>query len=88
MNPTTTQITLTVLLFAQLKDRLGVDELLLSLPQGATARDVVDYLRRTAPALGDALAVSRVAVNCDYVSLDGAVHDHDEVVIVPPVSGG
>jgi molybdopterin synthase sulfur carrier subunit len=34
------------------------------------------------------LEVSRLAVNCEYVSADSELHDGDEVVVIPPVSGG
>ena len=83
----TTTMTVRVLSFAQLRDRLG-GEHVLSLPQGSSGHALINILRQRYPAAGPLLEVSRLAVNCDYVAEDVVLRDGDEVVIIPPVSGG
>ncbi len=81
-----------LLYFAWLRARIGRTEEIVDLP--AAVHDVAGLLAwlrsrdvRFAAALCD-LSVVRVAVNQDYVGLDHAVHDGDEVAIFPPVTGG
>ena len=81
-------IAVRVLLFAQLKDRFGADELSVSLPRGATGRDLLQQLIQQRPAVEGLLTVSRLAVNCDYTAAERVLEDGDEVVVIPPVSGG
>jgi molybdopterin synthase sulfur carrier subunit len=85
---TATGITVNVLLFAQLRNGFGGDELLASLPSGATGAELLAWLSQRNPKLAGLLDVSRLAVNCEYVSVDHRLQDGDEVVVMPPVSGG
>ena len=85
---TATGITVNVLLFAQLRDGFGADELAASLPSGATGAELLAWLSQRNPKLTGLLDVSRLAVNCEYVPPEQALHDADEVVVIPPVSGG
>lgn len=82
-----TSITIRLLCFAQLRD-LADAETAVALPSGATGRALLERLKRQYPRMGPLLKVSRLAVNCEYVSTDVELHDGDEVVIIPPVSGG
>jgi len=88
MSLTTATITVRVLCFAQLKDRLGEAELLLTVPAGATGRDVLRVLRERSPRAAPLLEVSRIAVNQAFVTEDATLHEQDEVAVIPPVSGG
>ena len=81
-------MTVRVLLFAQLRDRIGADELAASLPSGATGAELLAWLSQRSPKVEGLLGVSRLAVNCEYAALDHVLHDGDEVVVIPPVSGG
>ena len=81
-------ITVKVLCFAQLRDRIGDSEMAVPLPSGASSCDLLRVLQGRRPQVAPLLAVSRLAVNCAYVSGDVELHDGDEVVIIPPVSGG
>lgn len=83
-----TTMTVRVLLFAQLRDRIGADELAVSLPSGSTGADLMQWLSQRSPKVDGLLRVSRLAVNCEYVPFDRVLHDGDEVVVIPPVSGG
>ena len=81
-------MTIKLLCFAQLRDRLGDSEMAVSLPNGATGRDLLQVLKSRHPRMEPLLEVSRLAVNCEYVSADAELHDGDDVVVIPPVSGG
>lgn len=94
MSPSTAQpapaarIAARVLFFAQLRDRVGADELVVRLPTGSTGRDLVRWVSRHHPKAEGLLGVSRLAVHCEYVPLDTPLRDGDEVAVIPPVSGG
>jgi molybdopterin converting factor subunit 1 len=83
-----TTIAVKVLVFAQLKDRFGADELHVVLPYGSTGRDLMRWFAQRNPKAEALLEVSRLAVNSEYASLDHALQDGDEAVVIPPVSGG
>ncbi|MBI3088444.1 MAG: MoaD/ThiS family protein [Candidatus Omnitrophica bacterium] len=81
-------MTVKVLCLAQLRGRIGGSETAVPLPNGATGRDLLRLLKNRHPQVEPLLEVSRLAVNCEYVPADAELHDGDEVVIIPPVSGG
>jgi molybdopterin synthase catalytic subunit/molybdopterin converting factor small subunit len=72
-----------VRLFAGLRERVGMGENELELPEGARARDVWELLE-----LGSEPAGLAYAVNRQYVDRDHGLEDGDELAIIPPVSGG
>ena len=82
-------MTVTVRLFAILRDRAGRDSIELRLPEGATVGDALRALAET-PGLADPLArlTVRMAVNRDYADVETALSGGDELALVPPVSGG
>ena len=82
------QMSVRVLLFAQLRGRCGADELTVSLPRGSTGRDLMRWFVQRHPNVEDLLSVSRLAVNGDYVSWETRLEEGDEIVVIPPVSGG
>jgi molybdopterin synthase sulfur carrier subunit len=83
-------VTVRVRLFAAIREALGREHIELILPSGATPEDVWRELLKTDP--NGALASLRVnlaaAVNRRYAKFDSALADGDEVVFIPPVSGG
>ena len=85
---TTPTITVRILCFAQLKDRLGDAEFLLAVPAGSTGRDLLRLLRERCPRAAALLDVSRLAVRQAFVSEEVELHERDDVAIIPPVSGG
>jgi molybdopterin synthase catalytic subunit len=76
-------VTVTVRLFAGLRERAGWGTRPLQLPAQARVRDVWAAL-----ALGDEPAGLLYARNKDYVEQDVELTDGDEVAVIPPVSGG
>jgi molybdopterin synthase sulfur carrier subunit len=77
-----------VRLFASLREATGSSELPLELPAGATAEDAWARLCAEHPALARRRPSLAVAVNRRYARFDEPLHDADELVFVPPVSGG
>jgi MoaE-MoaD fusion protein len=82
-------VTVTVRLFAILRERAGRDSVELRLPDGATVADALHALSER-PALAEPLArlTVRMAVNREYADADTPLSSGDELALVPPVSGG
>ncbi|HTX46257.1 MAG TPA: molybdenum cofactor biosynthesis protein MoaE [Solirubrobacteraceae bacterium] len=72
-----------VRLFAILRERIGVDELEIELPDGAT---VADALKQLEPVAGDLKVV--MAINREYADASDQLTPDDELALIPPVSGG
>ncbi len=81
-------ITITLKLFAVYQEALGVPEKRLTLPVGTTAGEVRDRLITEHPALAQWKEVTRFGVNLQFVEADTALKNGDELVFIPPVSGG
>ena len=77
-----------VLFFGMLKDLAGAQADSLSLPEGATLSDVLDYYAARFPRLKSLAASIALSVNQEYAPLDTQLHPNDEVALLPPVSGG
>jgi molybdopterin converting factor subunit 1 len=72
-----------VRLFAALRERAGMSENAIELPEGSRGRDVWELLE-----LGPEPSGLAYAVNRQYVDRDHELSDGDELAIIPPVSGG
>ena len=77
-----------VRLFASLREAAGEGELELDLPAGATAEDAWRALALRHPALASRRASLTAAVNRRYAPFEAPLAPGDEVVFIPPVSGG
>jgi molybdopterin converting factor subunit 1 len=77
-----------VRLFASLRETAGVPELPLDLPPGSTAEDAWARLAGDLPVLAPRRASLAASVNRRYAPFDTVLQDGDEVVFIPPVSGG
>jgi len=79
-------VTVTVLLFADLRLTAGRDRLELDLPERATVRSAADRLERE---LGSGrLSGVMCAVNERYAGPATVLSEGDVVAFLPPVSGG
>lgn len=74
--------------FAILRERAGTSEVAKEIAEGSTVEDLWRQLQRDYPKLDVPGIRLLYAVNQDYVGLDHKLKDQDEVVFVPPVSGG
>jgi molybdopterin synthase catalytic subunit/molybdopterin converting factor small subunit len=72
-----------VRLFAALRERAGASEVVLELPDGALVGDALDRLASVTDGVPAVLAVNR-----EYADRGAALHEGDEVALIPPVSGG
>lgn len=81
-------IVVTVKLFAAYQEAYGLPELRLELPAGTSVATVRDRLIAEHPELAQWQDLTRFGINFDFVEPDTVLHDGDEVVLVPPVSGG
>ena len=77
-----------VRLFAGIREAVGRPEVDLELPDGATPEEAWRRLAAQHPALAGRRPSLSAAVNRRYATFDAVLEDGDEVVFVPPVSGG
>ncbi len=81
-------VTITLKLFAAYQEAYQQPELELTLPKGSTVADVCDRLIRDRPQLERWRSLTRFGINLQFVEPDTELQDGDEVVLIPPVSGG
>jgi molybdopterin synthase catalytic subunit len=72
-----------VRLFAGLRERAGVNEMELELPDGACVGDALEQLADVARGTRVVMAVNR-----EYAKADAPLSAGDELALIPPVSGG
>lgn len=78
---------LTLIAFGITKDILGGREVAFDLPEPTNVGHLLQRLQATYPQI-DGLASLKVAVNSEYATADTPIGPFDEVVLIPPVSGG
>lgn len=81
-------VSLRVLLFAAARDLAGADSVSIDVEPPATAAAVLSTLGDRFPALAPLLPSCRLAVDQSFVAPGHAVYPHDELALIPPVSGG
>jgi molybdopterin converting factor subunit 1 len=74
--------------FAILKERAGIPEIVKEVEHGSTVADLWKLLQQDYPKLAVPGIRLLYAVNQTYVAADHHLKDADEVVFIPPVSGG
>ena len=77
---------ITVLLFGHYRDI--APSLTLEIPPGATVADVAALLAARDPRFDGLLSRTRAAVGADFVNVNTALKDGDELAFLPPMSGG
>lgn len=85
---TESRVTVTVKLFAAYQEACGVSELQMELPEGTCVVAVRDRLIADYPQLEPWRDVTRFGVNLAFAAPDTQLQSGDEVVLIPPVSGG
>ncbi len=74
--------------FAILRERAGAAEVTKELAEGSTVSDLWKAIQKDYPKLNVPGIRLLYAVNQSYVTPDHKLADRDEVVFIPPVSGG
>ena len=74
--------------FAILRERVGSGDITKEIREGSTVAELWEALKRDYPKLAPVNMRLLYAVNQAYVNTDYVLKEHDEVVFVPPVSGG
>ncbi|AXE16315.1 molybdopterin synthase sulfur carrier subunit [Runella rosea] len=78
---------LKILSFGIAKEIIGQLELPVQLSDAATVADLKQFLITQFPDF-QKLSSLRVAINTEYVDDSTLLHSNDEIVLIPPVSGG
>lgn len=81
-------VTVTVKLFAVYQEAYGMPELTLEFPEGTSVEAVRDRLIAEHPELEQWRDVTRFGVNLQFSDPATPLQTGDEVVLIPPVSGG
>jgi sulfur-carrier protein len=81
-------ITVTVKLFAVYQEVLGVSEISYQFPDRAPVSAVLDRLIAERAELAQWKSMTQFGINLEFVTPDTPIHDRDEIVLIPPVSGG
>ncbi|MGJ3246218.1 MAG: MoaD/ThiS family protein [Elainellaceae cyanobacterium] len=81
-------ITVMVKLFAAYQEAYGVSELVMQFPEQTPVVAVRDRLIADHPELSQWRDLTRFGINLQFVDPDVLIREGDEVVLIPPVSGG
>ena len=85
---TSTEITATIKLFAVYQEEFEATEILRQFPANTPVSEVLERLIVERPHLARWREVTRFGINMDFVEPQTILRDGDEVVLIPPVSGG
>jgi len=75
-------------LFASAREVVGKQEVIVDVPEGVTAADLLAQLVAQHPDLRRLAPSLKLAVNHEYVEGGRRLAEGDEVALIPPVSGG
>ena len=81
-------ITVTVKLFAAYQEAYGRSQLVMQLPPQTPVATVLEQLIAEHPELQKWRNLTRFGVNLQFVPPETLLQDGDELVMIPPVSGG
>jgi molybdopterin synthase sulfur carrier subunit len=79
---------ITVKLFALMREKAGTDTIPLEVPVGAAVTQALATLVCQYPMLEPYTANTRFALHMDFVDPETTLSEGDELVLIPPVSGG
>ena len=82
------EIQIKVKLFSIYQEVFGTPELNLSVAKGTSVSNILTSLIKQKPQLAKWQGVTRFGVNLHFVEPDTLLNNGDEVVFIPPVSGG
>lgn len=76
------------MLFAHSRALAGQPSLHVEMPEGGALPDLWEAIAHTCPPLLALRESSRIAVNREFATEGTRIYPHDEVALIPPVSGG
>jgi MoaD family protein len=74
--------------YAQLRELIGIHELEVELPQGATVRELLEKIFAQKPALRVHDKSILIGVGLEFVDRNYKLNPGEEIAIMPPVQGG
>ena len=74
--------------YAQLRDLVGMRELDVDLPEGATVRDLLEKIYAQQPSLRPNDKSILIGVGVEFVDRNYELRPGEEISIMPPVQGG
>jgi molybdopterin converting factor small subunit len=77
-----------ILFFAQARTLIGQEELVWPLEEPKKAEDLWAWLTEYHPAAAQLRPYCRIACNGEYLLPTQEIMPHDDIAIIPPVSGG
>ena len=80
--------TVSIKLFAVLRERLGADAAALEFEGPLTAGRLIALMRERHPDQARVLDQCKVAVNRVFCGPDQVINPGDEVALIPPIAGG
>ncbi|MFT4033388.1 MAG: molybdopterin converting factor subunit 1 [Siphonobacter sp.] len=78
---------LTIQLFGITRDIIGQSRQTVFLQEGDTVQELLNYMKGQYPGLSELKSLV-IAVNDDYAEPNQKLNQHDEIALIPPVSGG
>jgi molybdopterin converting factor subunit 1 len=77
-----------ILFFATLKEKAGMAEMDMDIPEGIAVSDFKDFLFKKFPQLPQSRANVVVAINKEFAFDQEQIPNGAEIALFPPVSGG
>jgi molybdopterin converting factor small subunit len=74
--------------YAQLRDLVGIRDLELELPEGATVRDLLEQVYVQRPALRAHGKSILIGAGLEFVDRNYRLTPDEEISVMPPVQGG
>ncbi|MEM9483996.1 MAG: MoaD/ThiS family protein [Cyanobacteria bacterium P01_F01_bin.116] len=81
-------ISVTLKLFAAYQEALGLPDMVVELPEAITVGELCDLICTQYPDLKQWRELTRFGINLQFVEANTPINDGDEIVFIPPVSGG
>jgi molybdopterin converting factor subunit 1 len=82
------QLEFNILLFASLKEHMGINQIMVHVNEGCSITDFRRDLFLQYPELEPFSNSIIVSVNQNFVGPEQKIHPGDEIALFPPVSGG
>jgi molybdopterin converting factor small subunit len=82
------QMKIRVQFYAQLRDLVGIPDLELELPDGATVRELLESIYVRDPALRVHDKSVLIGAGLEFVDRNYKLNPGEEIAIMPPVQGG